>query len=83
VNAGLASLATFPVTRHDLPELVVGAWARRADLRLLDALYVELAARLSVRVLTTDDRLARACPFAEDITAPDDPPWRTKQVDDP
>lgn len=68
VDAGLAHLATLPVTRHDLPHLVAGAWARRGDLRLLDALYVELAARLGVRVLTTDDRLARACPLAEAIT---------------
>jgi len=68
VDAGLAHLATLPVTRHDLPRLVAGGWARRGDLQLLDALYVELAARLGVQVLTTDDRLARAYPLAEAIT---------------
>jgi predicted nucleic acid-binding protein len=68
VEAGLASLATLPLSRHDLGQLVVGAWARRADLRLLDALYVELAASQGMRLLTTDHRLARACPFAEAIT---------------
>jgi predicted nucleic acid-binding protein len=70
VDAALAHLATLPVTRHDLPALVAGAWARRADLRLLDALYVELAARLGIRVLTTDLRLARASPLTEAITGP-------------
>jgi predicted nucleic acid-binding protein len=69
VDEALAHLETLPITRHDLCGLVAGAWARRADLRLLDALYVELAARLSVEVLTTDQRLARACPLAEAITA--------------
>jgi predicted nucleic acid-binding protein len=68
VEAALVHLAALPLTRHDLPPLVAGAWARRADLRLLDALYVELAARLGVRVLTTDQRLARASPVAEVIT---------------
>ena len=68
VEAALVHLAALPMTRHDLPPLVAGAWARRADLRLLDGLYVELAERLGVRVLTTDHRLARACPAAEAIT---------------
>ncbi|MDQ0380416.1 type II toxin-antitoxin system VapC family toxin [Amycolatopsis thermophila] len=67
VEAALASLATIPLTRHPVVELVPGAWARRADLRLVDALYVELAARLRTRVLTTDHRLARATPLAEGI----------------
>jgi predicted nucleic acid-binding protein len=68
VEADLASLTTIPVTRHPVAELVIGAWARRADLRLVDALYVELAARLHVQVLTTDHRLARACSIAEGIS---------------
>lgn len=70
VGASLVHLASLPVTRHDLSSLVAGAWARRADIRLLDALYVELAARLGVRVLTTDLRLARGCPLAEPIPGP-------------
>jgi predicted nucleic acid-binding protein len=70
VDASLAHLAALPVTRHDLPGLLAGAWSRRGDLRLLDALYVELAAGLGVRVLTTDHRLARATPLAEAITGP-------------
>src|SRR5215469_8816103 len=66
--SALVDLLALPLSRHDLPPLVAGAWARRADLRLLDALYVELAERLGVRVLTTDHRLARACPAADAIT---------------
>jgi predicted nucleic acid-binding protein len=70
VDAGVAHLTALPVTRHGLPRLLAGAWARRGDLRLLDALYVELAARLGVPVLTTDHRLARASPLAEAIAGP-------------
>ena len=70
VGTALAHLAALPLTRHALPELMAGAWARRADLRPLDALYVELAARLGVRVLTTDYRLARASPIAEAMAGP-------------
>jgi predicted nucleic acid-binding protein len=67
VDAALARLSTMPLNRHPLPDLLAGAWARRDDLRLADALYVELAAGLKMTVLTTDLRLARACPFAETI----------------
>ncbi|ASR34475.1 ribonuclease [Prauserella marina] len=67
VDAALSALATIPVKRHPVAELTVGAWTRRADLRLTDALYIELAARLRVPVLTTDHRLARASSLAEGI----------------
>ena len=67
IDAALPALTTIPITRHPVAELAAGAWARRADLRLADALYVELAARLRVQVLTTDHRLARASSFAESI----------------
>jgi predicted nucleic acid-binding protein len=68
VDASLVRLATLPLMRHELPQLLAGAWARRADLRVLDALYVELAARLDAPLLTTDHRLARVCPLAEAIS---------------
>lgn len=71
VEAGLAALAAVPLTRHPVIELAPGAWSRRADLRLVDALYVELAARLRAPLLTTDHRLARACTLAESITVPE------------
>jgi len=41
--------------------------ARRVHMRLADALYVELAARLAVPLITTDRRLARATPVAEGV----------------
>jgi predicted nucleic acid-binding protein len=67
VGSALARLATMPLQRHPLTDLLAGAWARRHDLRLVDAVYVELAVRLKMSVLTTDPRLARACPFVEAV----------------
>jgi len=46
----------------------MGAWLRRENIRLADALYVELAEQLDVPLITTDLRLARATPLAEAIT---------------
>ncbi len=60
VATALQQLATMPVTEHPLPGLLAGAWLRRGRLRLLDALYVELAEQLDTIVVTTDRRLARA-----------------------
>lgn len=67
VDAALDELQRAPVTRHDLPPLLAGAWARRDTLRLADALYVELADTAGLVLLTTDHRLARAWPFTETI----------------
>jgi predicted nucleic acid-binding protein len=58
-----------PVRRELLVDLVPGAWARRPTVRLADALYVELAERLDVPLLTTDARLGRAVPTAEVVIA--------------
>lgn len=68
VDQRLVLLASMPMCRRELPPLLAGAWARRADLRLVDALYVELAAQLEAPLITTDQRLARATPLAEAIT---------------
>lgn len=57
VRAMLAELAAAPIVRHPLPDLVVGAWARRERVRLVDAVYLELADRLDAPLLTTDARL--------------------------
>jgi predicted nucleic acid-binding protein len=66
----LDELAIAPIERHPLPSLLSGAWARRGDHRLVDALYVELASALgSLPLLTTDARLARRCELAELIDA--------------
>jgi predicted nucleic acid-binding protein len=64
----LEAIAAAPIDRHPLPALLAGTWARRDRLRLADALYVELADRLGVRLLTTDRALARATKIAEVVT---------------
>jgi len=64
VEGALDGLASAPVTRHLLPSLVSGAWARRDSLRFADALYVELADTTGSMLVTTDQRLARGWPAA-------------------
>jgi predicted nucleic acid-binding protein len=61
-EAGLciAALTSAPFKRHTLEVLLTGAWRRRSNLRLVDALYVEIAERLGIPLLTTDTRLASA-----------------------
>ena len=67
VEARLGAAAAVVITRHPLSDLAAGAWTRRSNLRISDALYVELAARLHVPLITTDRRLARAAPQAEAV----------------
>jgi predicted nucleic acid-binding protein len=64
VSALLDTVARAPFARHPLTDLLGGAWSRRESLRLTDALYVELADRLGVPLVTTDARLAKAYPGA-------------------
>ncbi|MBV8350515.1 MAG: type II toxin-antitoxin system VapC family toxin [Mycolicibacterium sp.] len=59
------ALERAPFSRHLLPELLNGAWARRESLRLVDALYIELAERLGVVLVTTDARLSKTYPSAQ------------------
>jgi len=65
VATHLGAVAAAPVTRHDVGPLLEGAWKRRHELRLADALYVELADGLGARLVTTDQRLGRATSIAE------------------
>ncbi len=65
VTAALRELEAAPVRRHSLANLVSGAWERRNQHRLVDALYVELAASLGSALLTTDAPLARSFDQAE------------------
>lgn len=53
-------VASSPIGRHLLAPLLRGAWRRRANLRLVDALYVELASQLNTAIITTDRGLAAA-----------------------
>jgi predicted nucleic acid-binding protein len=65
VERHLQALAVAPIERHDVTGLLAGAWRRRDELRLADALYVELAVALHAALVTTDGRLGRASPIAE------------------
>ena len=67
VETKLASLASAPITRHAVNDLLLGAWARRHRLRLADALYVELATTLGCQLVTTDRRL-RDMPGADIVS---------------
>ncbi len=57
VVSRLERLATAPVTRHPVSGLLLGSWERRGNLRLADALYVELAEALGLSLVSTDARL--------------------------
>lgn len=60
----LRLLTRMRIIEHPVSALLLSAWARRDQLRLADALYVELAAQLDTVVVTTDRRLARATSLA-------------------
>lgn len=68
VESKLGELAVAPLQRHSVQDLVLGAWARRDQLRLVDALYVELAVSRGLPLVTTDRRL-RAAPVADVVSA--------------
>jgi predicted nucleic acid-binding protein len=70
VTAALDALAAAPIHRHPLEPLLQGAWERRENQRLVDALYTELAASLdALPLITTDARLHRSDKQAELITS--------------
>ncbi|CAN5118322.1 hypothetical protein BH23ACT9_BH23ACT9_15170 [soil metagenome] len=55
---GTLSMQRLPIT----VELLRAAWLLRDNVAARDALYVAAADVLDARLLTTDDRLARAVP---------------------
>jgi predicted nucleic acid-binding protein len=65
VHNALGRLTALPVERYPITGLLAGAWTRRDNIRMADALYVELATQLELTLVTNDDRLVRACPIAE------------------
>ena len=66
VATGLVERAgRAPIRRHDVAELLVDAWALRDSIALRDAIYVALAERLRLPLLTTNRRLAAAYPGAQ------------------
>jgi predicted nucleic acid-binding protein len=59
VAARLRHVAAAKIERHPVGPLLTGAWKRRGNIRMVDALYVELSHRLGdVPLVTTDARLA-------------------------
>lgn len=58
-------VSAAPLERHPLAPLLSGAWQRRHDLRLVDALYVELAEQMEASIITVDAGLTAAAPMAE------------------
>ncbi|MFQ5524021.1 MAG: hypothetical protein ACE5F5_10630 [Acidimicrobiia bacterium] len=61
-------MAAAPMRRHHLAPLLRGAWLRQHNLRLVDALYIELAAAIDAILITTDSGLASASARTELIT---------------
>jgi predicted nucleic acid-binding protein len=59
-RAALRDLADLPLVRAAHVGLLERAWALRANLSFYDGLYVALAERLELPLLTVDARLARA-----------------------
>ena len=60
-------ISTAPLERHPLAPLLIGAWQRRQNLRLVDAPHAELAERIEAPIITVDAGLAAAAPMAEQI----------------
>lgn len=64
--AGRVTLtAQAPFQRHLLAPLLTGAWSLHHNVRLVDALYVELADQLDATIVTTDPGMAAATPNAD------------------
>jgi predicted nucleic acid-binding protein len=68
VEERVALTSQSPLHRHLLMPLLIGAWLRRRNLRLVDALYVELASQLEATIITTDVGLASASARVELIS---------------
>jgi len=67
VEARVALTARAPFHRHLLAPLLEGAWARHHNVRLVDALYIELASQVEATIITTDSGMAAASGNAEHI----------------
>lgn len=63
----VALTAQAPFHRHFLAPLLEGAWALHHNVRLVDALYVELANQLDATIITTDSGMSQASANAEHI----------------
>ena len=70
VGTRVQRLQGAPIERHLLAPLLTGAWRRRHSLRLVDALYAQLADDLGAALVTTDTGLSIAAARAELIESP-------------
>lgn len=59
--------AAAAVQRHPVADLLVGTWRRRDRLPLVDASYVQLAARLGIPLLSTGARLTQPVRITEGV----------------
>lgn len=67
VDARVALTAQAPFQRHLLAPLLEGAWARHHNVRLADALYIELAEQVDATIITTDSGMSVAAANAEHV----------------
>jgi len=65
VEARVALTAKAPFQRHLLAPLLEGAWALHLNVRLVDALYIELANQVDATIITTDSGMSAAAPNAD------------------
>lgn len=65
VEVRLEKVAQSKFERSALLPLLAGAWSLRRNLRLVDALYVELARQLNATVITTDSGLGMTAAEAD------------------
>lgn len=54
------TLAQLPIARYPTVTLLERAWSLRHNFTAYDAMYVALAEAVGTRLVTTDDRLAKA-----------------------
>jgi predicted nucleic acid-binding protein len=67
VEQRIALTARAPFRRHLLTQLLDGAWSLHDNVRLVDALYIELANQLNATIVTTDSGMAATSPSADHI----------------
>lgn len=67
VEARVALTAQAPFYRYLLAPLLEGAWARHHNVRLVDALYLELASQLDATIITTDSGMSAVSANVENI----------------
>lgn len=67
VETRVALTAQAPFHRHLLAPLLEGAWERHHNVRLVDALYIELANQVDATIITTDSGMSAASAKAEQV----------------